>query len=297
MARATLLAVEYASELDAERALGIVRDLDDEDALAVHDAAIVVKHADGRVELRQSRELAAGEAAVGGGSIGILIGLAVAIPVAGALVGVAAGMGFSALDQGISNKEMRHVGGELAPGEALLFALVGKVDWDLLASRLAPVGGKLVAAEVSDEVLDRLGVEPSSSSALARVGFGDGVVEADRAHDLGAGGDDARRADDRCDRDQRAENLVEVELAVLGRAEVQEPRHRRSVHRDQRRDLNELVGLLVEPRRLAHSGVHVRQDPEPRQVASRDRPKTFRGFRLCGHRRPFPERFEFASKD
>ena len=67
MARATLVAVEYSSELDAERALGIVRDLDDEDALAVHDAAIVVKHADGRVELRQSRELAAGEAAVGGG--------------------------------------------------------------------------------------------------------------------------------------------------------------------------------------------------------------------------------------
>ena len=84
-----------------------------------------------------------------------------AIPVAGALVGVAAGMGFSALDKGISNKEMRHVGGELAPGEALLFALVGKVDWDLLASRLEPVGGKLVAAEVSEEVLDRLGVRLS----------------------------------------------------------------------------------------------------------------------------------------
>ena len=296
MARATLVAVEYASEPDAERALGIVRDLDDEDALAVHDAAIVVKHADGRVELRQSRELAAGEAAVGGGSIGILLGLAVAIPVAGALVGVAAGMGFAALDKGISNKEMRHVGGTLAPGEALLFALVGKVDWDLLASRLEPVGGKLVASEVSDEVLDRLGVA-ARSGRLARVGFGDGVVEADRAHDLGAGGDDARRADDRRDRDQRAENLVEVELAVLGRAEVQEPRDRRSVHRDQRGDLNELVGLLVETRRLAHAVVHVRQDPEPRQVASRDRPKTFRGFRLCGHGRPFPKRSEFASKD
>ena len=141
MARATLVAVEYASELDAERALSIVRDLDDENALAVHDA---------------------GEAAVGGGSIGILLGLAVAIPVAGALVGVAAGMGFSALDKGISNKEMRHVGGELAPGEALLFALLAKVDWDLLASRLEPVGGKLVASEVSDEVLDRLGVAGGS---------------------------------------------------------------------------------------------------------------------------------------
>ena len=158
MARATLVAVEYASERDAERALGIVRDLSDEDALALHDAAVVVKHADGRVELRQSRELAAGEGAVGGGSIGLLLGLAVAIPVAGALVGVAAGMGFAAHDRGISNKEMRHVGGALGPGEALLFALVAKVDWEVLASRLEPVGGALVTSEVSDEVIERLGL-------------------------------------------------------------------------------------------------------------------------------------------
>src|SRR4051794_7676759 len=140
-AGASLVAVEYEREREAEHALRIVGDLADRKALVVHDAAIVVRHEDGRVELRQSRELATGEAAVGGGSIGILLGLAVAIPVAGALVGLAAGMGFAALDKGISNKEMRQVGGELAPGEALLFALVGNVDWKLLAARLQPVGG------------------------------------------------------------------------------------------------------------------------------------------------------------
>ena len=160
MARATLVAVEYANEQAAERALGIVRDLNDKDALAVHDAAVVVKRADGRVELRQSHELAAGEAAVGGGSIGILLGLAVAIPVAGALVGVAAGMGFAALDKGISNKRMRELGDALAPGQAVLFALVGDVDWDLLASHLAPAGGELVTSEVSEDVLARLGALP-----------------------------------------------------------------------------------------------------------------------------------------
>jgi uncharacterized membrane protein len=160
MTRATLVAVEYANEQAAERALGIIRDLSDEDAHAVHDAAVVVKRADGRVELRQSRELAAGEAAVGGGSIGILLGLAVAIPVAGALVGVAAGMGFAALDKGISNKRMRELGDTLAPGQAVLFALVGDVDWHLLASHLAPAGGELVTSEVSEDVLARLGTLP-----------------------------------------------------------------------------------------------------------------------------------------
>jgi len=157
MAGATLVAVEYASEQDAERGLAVVRDLGEEHALVVHDAAIVARHPDGRVELRQTRELAAGEGAVGGGSIGILLGLAVAVPVAGALVGLAAGVGFAALDKGISNKEMRQVGDTLPRGEALLFALVGKVDWELLAERLAPVGGELVTSEVSDEVLAQLG--------------------------------------------------------------------------------------------------------------------------------------------
>jgi uncharacterized membrane protein len=160
MASATLVAVEYANQESAERALAIVRDLNDEDALAVHDAAVVVKRDDGRVELRQSHELAAGEAAAGGGSIGILLGLAVAIPVAGALVGVAAGLGFAALDKGISNKRMRELGETLAPGQAVLFALVGDVDWDLLASHLAPAGGELVTSEVSDDVLARLGTLP-----------------------------------------------------------------------------------------------------------------------------------------
>jgi uncharacterized membrane protein len=157
MPAATLVAVEYPHEEEAEQALAIVRDLADRKALVVHDAAIVLRHDDGRVELRQSRELAAGEAVVGGGSIGILLGLAVAVPVAGALIGVAAGMGFSALDRGISNDEMRHLGEVLTPGHAVLFALAAKVDWELLAARLAPTGGTLVASEVSPEVLAALG--------------------------------------------------------------------------------------------------------------------------------------------
>jgi len=157
VAAATLVAVEYANVVDAEHALALVRELAAQHALEVHDAAIVVRRTNGRVELQQSRELAAGESAVGGGAIGILLGLAVAIPVAGALVGVAAGVGFAALDKGISNDRMRSLGDTLEPGQAVLFALVGKVDWDLLAARLAPAGGELVTSEVSHEVLTRLG--------------------------------------------------------------------------------------------------------------------------------------------
>jgi uncharacterized membrane protein len=160
VASASLVAVGYHSFELAEAALGAVRSLSDEHALVIHDAAIVVKHDDGRVELQQSRELAAGEGIVGGGAIGLLLGLALAVPVAGALVGLAGGAGFAALDRGISNDHMRQLGATIARGNAVLFVLVEDVDWEKLRERLALFGGDLVTSEVADDVLPLLRATP-----------------------------------------------------------------------------------------------------------------------------------------
>jgi uncharacterized membrane protein len=160
MAAAHLIAVAYDSTQLAEAALGAVHELSDENALIIHDAAIVIKHGDGRVELQQSRELAAGEGIVSGGAIGLLLGLALAVPVAGALVGFAGGAGFAARDRGISNEHMRELGATIARGHAVLFALVGDVDWPKLRDGLAPYGGDLVSSEVADDVLPLLGATP-----------------------------------------------------------------------------------------------------------------------------------------
>lgn len=158
--RAHLIAVAYESTQLAESALAAVRDLSDEHALIIHDAAIVIKHDDGRVELQQSRELASGEGIVSGGAIGLLLGLALAVPVAGALVGFAGGAGFAALDRGISNEQMRELGATIARGNAVLFALLKDVDWPRLRGAIAPYGGDLVTSEVSDDVLPLLGATP-----------------------------------------------------------------------------------------------------------------------------------------
>jgi len=163
VASANLIAVAYDTADVAESALQAVRDLSDEHALVIHDAAIVIKHDDGRVELRQSRELATGEGLVSGGAIGLLLGLALAVPVVGALVGFAGGVGYAALDRGISNEHMRELGATIAQGHAVLFALVGKVDWEKLRERLALYGGKLIDAEVADDVLPLLGATPPAA--------------------------------------------------------------------------------------------------------------------------------------
>ena len=152
---ASLIAVGYEHDEIAERALTTLSDLAQEKSLELKDAAVVVKDDAGRVELRQS-QLAAGETVVGGGSIGLLIGLAIGVPVAGALLGLAGGGGLAGFHRGISDKRMRKFGEELPTGHAALFALVANVDWDVLHDRLAPYGGEIAASELDDDVVAAL---------------------------------------------------------------------------------------------------------------------------------------------
>ncbi len=157
MADTSLIAVAYDTTELAESALEVVRTLNDEDVLVIRDAAIVVKHDDGRVELRQSRRLSSEDGIASGGAIGLVLGLALA----GALVGLAGGAGFSAPDQGFTDEHVRALGATIARGHAVLFALLAAVDWGRLRQGLAPFGGDVVASEVADDILPRLGATPA----------------------------------------------------------------------------------------------------------------------------------------
>lgn len=163
MSNANLIAVAYDTSELAESALVDVRELGDEHALELRDAAIVIRHDDGRVELQQIHGLATGEGMVSGGAIGLLLGLALAVPVAGALIGLAGGAGLSALDRGISDDHMRKLGATIARGHAVLFALVENVDWGKLGGGLALRGGELVVSEVDDDVLALLHAKPAAT--------------------------------------------------------------------------------------------------------------------------------------
>ena len=124
-----------------------------EGSLELKDAAVVVKDDAGRVELRQTR-LAAGETVVSGGSIGLLLGLAVGVPVAAALIGLAGGGGLAAFHRGISDKRMRKFGEELPTGHALRARGEGRLG--LLHERLAAYGGEVAASELEDDVVAAL---------------------------------------------------------------------------------------------------------------------------------------------
>jgi uncharacterized membrane protein len=157
---AHLIAVAYESERDATLALEAMRKLADEQGLALKDAAVVLKTADEHVELRQTRQHAVGDSVVGGGTIGLLVGLVLGVPIAGALAGLGGGGAVAAFDRGISDDRMRRFGAELEPGHAALFALVADVaDWLRLYDLIAPYGGEVAVSQLDAAVIAALGAD------------------------------------------------------------------------------------------------------------------------------------------
>jgi len=136
----TRLVVVSCSSLDAaERALADSRGL-----TGVRDAAIVSRTERGRVELRQTHQVAAGEGVVAGGTVGFVAGMLLGGPVGGALLGMLGGGAWASRDTGLPDARLRELGESLQPEGALLCLLVG-------ADEAAGVGEALAAyGEVAD---------------------------------------------------------------------------------------------------------------------------------------------------
>ncbi|HYZ79896.1 MAG TPA: DUF1269 domain-containing protein [Solirubrobacteraceae bacterium] len=121
---ASFIAVAFPTAAAAQEALKALREQD----LPTRDAAVVVRTEGGRVELEQAHELAAGEALVGGGSLGLVAGLLLGLPVGGALLGLAGGLAYGVRDRGLPDNRMRQLGKDLQPGHAVLCVLVDDAD-------------------------------------------------------------------------------------------------------------------------------------------------------------------------
>jgi uncharacterized membrane protein len=139
------LAVAFEEAAAAEDALRV---FEDGKHHAVRDAAVVVCAQEGRIELLQTREVAAGEGVVAGGAVGVIAGLLLGVPVGGALVGLVGGAGFGLRDTGIPDRRLRELGEMLKPGEALLCVLVDADGVGGVRDALARYG-EVVDAELS----------------------------------------------------------------------------------------------------------------------------------------------------
>jgi uncharacterized membrane protein len=133
---ARLVVVSCASRAEAERALDALGELD----AGILDAALVTRLENGRVELHQTRQIAAGEGIVAGGAVGFVAGMLIGGPIGGALLGMLGGGIWGARDTGVPDARLRELGESLGPGGALLCALVQTDCAAAAREKLAPYG-------------------------------------------------------------------------------------------------------------------------------------------------------------
>ena len=99
----------------------------------------------GHIELHQTKELSAGDGAVAAGTVGLVAGLLLGIPVGGALVGLIGGGGWGMRDTGIPDDRLRDLGRDLEPEHAVLCLLVDDAGLAHARESLAPYGDVLDA--------------------------------------------------------------------------------------------------------------------------------------------------------
>jgi uncharacterized membrane protein len=115
-----LVVVACSSRATAEEALAGLHKLGIKD----RDAVVVAASAHGRIELKQTHQVAAGEGVVGGGTVGFIAGMLLGGPIGGALLGMLGGGVWGARDTGVPDERLREMGASLKAGEALLCVLV-----------------------------------------------------------------------------------------------------------------------------------------------------------------------------
>jgi uncharacterized membrane protein len=154
-ARVDLLGITYDTADQAAAELEKVRGLKHYSDLRILDAAVVVKQADGEVQIQDTAEWSARRGgwtgALAGGLAGLLLGPA------GAVIGAIAGAGIGGIaapriDRGLSNTFLQNFGSRLAAGGSGLVLMVEHEWTDRALAAFARERGAVVTEELVSEL-------------------------------------------------------------------------------------------------------------------------------------------------
>lgn len=154
----TLIAVKFDEQLMAQELLLAFARLAKRNDIDIEDAAMVAKEEDGKIRLRQTRDVMPGQGAASGGWVGALVGI-IGGPLgvlAGGALGAAAGGLFAKLrDVGIDDEHMKEMGEQLDRDSAALFVLLNEYDVTAVAMELRRFDGELFYSTAGDAITQR----------------------------------------------------------------------------------------------------------------------------------------------
>jgi uncharacterized membrane protein len=153
-----LVAVAFPDQARAAEVLEALRRLQRERLIRLEDACYVTKDAEGTIQLHQTLNPVA-YGAVDGALRGVLVGLLFLMPLAGMLVGAAAGaLIWPLIDLGISDRFVQQLAAELRPGSSALFVLVREppADEDEVLRAVGSYGGTVLHTSLAPDAEARL---------------------------------------------------------------------------------------------------------------------------------------------
>jgi uncharacterized membrane protein len=149
---ATLTVWRLSTAEGAEQLLTTVGDLQRQELIKVHDAAVVSWPAGAKKpKTRQAHNLA-GAGAMSGAFWGMLFGLLFFVPLLGMAIGAAAGaLGGSMADVGIDDSFIKRVRDSITPGTSAVFLMTSDAVVDRVAEALRGFNTELIQTNLSGE--------------------------------------------------------------------------------------------------------------------------------------------------
>jgi uncharacterized membrane protein len=148
-----VIAVSFEDDSKASEALTKLKHLDSQDEVDVHDAAVVVRAADGHIEIKDE---IGGDSGVTGTVAGGLIGLLVGVLggpfgiLLGGLAGLTVGAQYDVDESDLSDSALRDLGKALAVGRVGLLAQLDESDPENVNVAMAAIGGTVTRRQLVD---------------------------------------------------------------------------------------------------------------------------------------------------
>lgn len=153
-----LIVITFDNAEEASKVRKSIKESEKKGFIKLDDAAVVIKDANGKVEIKDELDRGVKVGALTGTLAGMLIGFMVGGPILSAVIGGAGGAGVGALtDLGIQKSFIKDVSDSIQPGTSALFIIVREAqNPDAAISALKPYKGEIYHTSLPPETEETL---------------------------------------------------------------------------------------------------------------------------------------------
>lgn len=170
-----VIVAAFQNEEGAENAFKKLKDAKKEQVIAIDNAAVLRRDEDGKLHVKEARDMSGGKGAAIGGVVGAVAGL-LAGPVvlaagAGALIG---GLAAKLRDSGFRDERLKQLGEALTPGSSALVAVIEHTWVGDVEKLLADYGANVTTESIKADIAQQL--EAGHTVAYTAVATDEGIL-------------------------------------------------------------------------------------------------------------------------